>query len=343
VTEVEGHLDALDSPLAAAALRDFADVLTNWYVRRSRDRFWAGTDKDAFDTLFTVLETLARVAAPLAPLVTEEIWKGLTGGRSVHLADWPDASAFPADDALVDAMDAVRAIASSGLALRKATGLRVRLPLARLTVVAPDTAGLEPFRAILGDELNVKDVALTPLTEESLGEWGVTRKLTVNARAAGPRIGKQVQQVIPAAKKGEWEARGENVVVGGIELLPGEFTLELAVADPSAAISFVGDGGFVLLDTATTPELEAEGLARDVVRAVQQARRTAGLDVGDRVVTTLVVEPGSAAAIEAHRELIAGETLTTELVVDVQDDVAARDGKVAVGSGAAVTVEVRRA
>ncbi|QNE43108.1 isoleucine--tRNA ligase [Frigoribacterium sp. NBH87] len=343
VTEVEGHLDALDSPLAAAALRDFADVLTNWYVRRSRDRFWAGTDHDAFDTLYTVLETLTRVAAPLAPLVTEEIWKGLTGGRSVHLADWPDASAFPADDALVDAMDAVRAIASSGLALRKATGLRVRLPLARLTVVAPDTAGLEPFRAILRDELNVKDVVLTALTEESLGEWGVTRKLTVNARAAGPRIGKQVQQVIPAAKKGDWEARGETVVVGGVELLPGEFTLELAVADPSAAIAFVGDGGFVLLDTATTPELEAEGLARDVVRAVQQARKAAGLDVGDRVVTTLVVEPGSAAAIEAHRALIAGETLTTELVVDVQDDVATRDERVAVGSGAAVTVEVRRA
>ena len=343
VTEVEGHLDALDSPLAAAALRDFADVLTNWYVRRSRDRFWAGTDHDAFDTLYTVLETLTRVAAPLAPLVTEEIWKGLTGGRSVHLADWPDASAFPADDALVDAMDAVRAIASSGLALRKATGLRVRLPLARLTVVAPDTAGLEPFRAILRDELNVKDVVLTALTEESLGEWGVTRKLTVNARAAGPRIGKQVQQVIPAAKKGDWEARGETVVVGGVELLPGEFTLELAVADPSAAIAFVGDGGFVLLDTATTPELEAEGLARDVVRAVQQARKAAGLDVGDRVVTTLVVEPGSAAAIEVHRALIAGETLTTELVVDVQDDVATRDERVAVGSGAAVTVEVRRA
>jgi len=343
VAEVEGHLDALDSPLAAAALRDFADVLTNWYVRRSRDRFWSGTDRDAFDTLYTVLETVARVAAPLAPLVTEEIWKGLTGGRSVHLTDWPDASAFPADDALVDAMDAVRDIASAGLALRKATGLRVRLPLARLTVVAPDPAGLEPFSGILRDELNVKSVDLTPLTEESLGAWGVTRKLTVNARAAGPRIGKQVQQVIPAAKKGDWEPRGENVVVGGVELVPGEFTLELAVADPSAAISFVGDGGFVLLDTATTPELEAEGLARDVVRAVQQARKTAGLDVGDRIVTTLVVEPASQAAIEAHRELIASETLTTELVVDVQEDVAQRDEKVAVGSGAAVTVEVQRA
>jgi isoleucyl-tRNA synthetase len=343
VEEVQGHLDALDSPLAAAALRDFADVLTNWYVRRSRDRFWAGDDHDASDTLFTVLETVTRVAAPLAPLVSEEVWKGLTGGRSVHLTDWPDASAFPADDALVDAMDAVRSIASAGLALRKSTGLRVRLPLARLTVVVPETTGLDSFREILRDELNVKDVALVPLSEEALGAFGVTRRLRVDARAAGPRIGKQVQQVIPAAKKGDWQPAGENVVVGGVELLPGEFTLELAVADPTAAIGFVGDGGFVLLDTATTPELEAEGLARDVVRAVQQARKEAGLDVGDRVVTTLTTDRAAAEAVEAHRDLITGETLTTELRVELREEAVAPDTAVAVGAGSALTVEVRRA
>ncbi|NQW88523.1 MULTISPECIES: isoleucine--tRNA ligase [unclassified Frigoribacterium] len=345
VTDVEAALDALDTPRATATLRDFADVLTNWYVRRSRDRFWSGDDVDAFDTLFTVLETLTRVAAPLAPLVADEIYKGLTGGRSVHLTDWPDASAFPADDALVAAMDAVRAVASSGLALRKAQGLRVRLPLARLTVVTPDPAGLEAFADIVRDELNVKQVVVTRLTEESLGEYGVTRKLTVNARAAGPRIGKQVQQVIPAAKRGDWQPAGENVVVGGVELLPGEFTLELAVADASSALAFVGDGGFVLLDTATTPELEAEGLARDVVRAVQQARKTADLDVSDRIVTTLTTDAVAAAAVEAHRELISRETLTTELIVDVQEGVGERPEKTVVGSGSgsAVVVEVRRA
>ena len=345
VTDIEAALDALDTPRATATLRDFADVLTNWYVRRSRDRFWSGDDVDAFDTLFTVLETLTRVAAPLAPLVADEIYKGLTGGRSVHLTDWPDASAFPADDALVAAMDAVRAVASSGLALRKAQGLRVRLPLARLTVVTPDPAGLEAFADIVRDELNVKQVVVTRLTEESLGEYGVTRKLTVNARAAGPRIGKQVQQVIPAAKRGDWQPAGENVVVGGVELLPGEFTLELAVADASSALAFVGDGGFVLLDTATTPELEAEGLARDVVRAVQQARKTADLDVSDRIVTTLTTDAVAAAAVEAHRELISRETLTTELIVDVQEGVGERPEKTVVGSGSgsAVVVEVRRA
>jgi isoleucyl-tRNA synthetase len=338
VIDVAKSLEGLDSPLATATLRDFADVLTNWYVRRSRDRFWGGTDRDAFDTLYTVLETLTRVAAPLAPLVTEEIWQGLTGGRSVHLVDWPDASAFPADDALVDAMDRVRDIASSGLALRKATGLRVRLPLASLTVVSPDPAGLEPFRAILSDELNVKSVVFATLTEESLGEYGVSRKLTVNARAAGPRIGKQVQQVIPAAKKGDWQAVGENVVVGGIELEPGEFSLELTVADPSRAISFVGDGGFVMLDTATTPELEAEGLARDVIRAVQQARKAADLDVSDRIRLSLGVDDTAESAVETHRDLIMSETLTTNLEVVLVTGEAA--DAVPVGRGSSVTVQV---
>ncbi|ARC56467.1 Isoleucine--tRNA ligase [Frondihabitans sp. 762G35] len=341
IDDVARDLERLDSPLATSTLRDFADVLTNWYVRRSRGRFWAGSDTAAFDTLYTVLETLTRVAAPLAPLVAEEVWKGLTGGRSVHLEDWPDSSLFPVDDALVDAMDRVREIASSGLALRKSTGHRVRLPLPALTVVSADPDGLAPFQGILADELNVKDVRFATLTEESLGEYGVTRRLTVNARAAGPRIGKQVQQAIPAAKKGDWEARGENVVAGGIELLPGEFSLELTVADASNAIAFTGDGGFVLLDTRTTPALEREGLARDVVRAVQQARRTADLDVSDRIRLALTVDPVAEAAVEEHRDLIMSETLTTALTLTLREGEAPGEA-VEVGSGSKVTVEVQR-
>jgi isoleucyl-tRNA synthetase len=147
VEAVTADLEVLDSTLAAAKLRDFADVLTNWYVRRSRDRFWEGVGEDgsgteAFDTLYTVLETVTRVAAPLLPLVSERIWKDLTGGRSVHLTDWPEAAEFPADDALVDAMDRIRAISSTALSLRKQAGKRVRLPLASLTVVAHDAGAL---------------------------------------------------------------------------------------------------------------------------------------------------------------------------------------------------------
>ncbi|PZE66479.1 isoleucine--tRNA ligase [Curtobacterium sp. MCBD17_021] len=347
VADVTTHLDALDTPLAAQAIRDFADVLTNWYVRRSRDKFWAGAEtsaeaRAAFDTLFTVLETLARVAAPLAPLVTEEVWKGLTGDRSVHLTDWPSADEFPADDALVAAMDRVRDVASKGLALRKATGKRVRLPLATLTLVVPDTAAVEPFSDILRDELNVKRVVLEQQAEESLAQYGIERKLTVNARAAGPRIGKAVQQVIPAAKKGDWTATETGVTVGGIDLVEGEFTLDLTVADTSKAVAFLDGGGFVVLDTVTTPELEAEGIARDVVRAVQQARRDAGLDVSDRIVLTLRADEAAAAAIGVHETLIANETLAGG--VQVVPTVFGQDeDTVAVGDGAKVTVEVQRA
>ena len=306
---VTRHLDALDSPLAAEALRDFADVLTNWYVRRSRDRFW-GEDRDAFDTLYTVLETVARMAAPLLPLVTEEIWRGLTGGRSVHLTDWPDAAALPSDPELVATVDLVREIASAAHALRKARRLRVRLPLPSLTVVGVE-ADLEPYAGVLRDELNVKAFGVA----ESEEGYGITRRLNVNARALGPRLGKEVQHVIAAAKAGDWSVADGLVAAGGVELLPGEYELVLEAADPDAAIAFLPGGGFVVLDTATTPELEAEGTARDLIRQVQDARKAAGLDVSDRIALTLSLPPSEAAAARAHEALIASETLAVAVSI----------------------------
>ena len=313
---VTGHFDSLDSPLAAAALRDFADVLTNWYVRRSRDRFWDGSDTDAFDTLFTVLETLARASAPLLPLVTEEIWQGLTAGRSVHLADWPDAAAFPVDPELVATMDLVREIASAGLSLRKARQLRVRLPLPSLTVVAVEPHALAEYADIIRDELNVKQLRVEALDESSWAEYGITRRLSVNARALGPRLGTQVQAVIGAARTGAWTFDGNAVTVAGISLHPGEFDLVLEAVDPSRAIAFLPDGDFVILDTTVTPELEAEGIARDVVRAVQQARRDAELEVSDRIALRLGADAATLAAVATHADMIRAETLSVALATE---------------------------
>jgi isoleucyl-tRNA synthetase len=320
IEDVTADLDALDSTLAAGKLRDFADVLTNWYVRRSRDRFWEGAGDDgsnteAFDTLFTVLETVTRVAAPLLPLVSERIWQGLTGGRSVHLTDWPDASVFPADDTLIDAMDRIRATGSTVLSLRKQAGLRVRLPLASLTVVGHNAAALAPFEGILRDELNVKAVKLVELQETSASEYGITSKLTVNARAAGPRLGKDVQKAIQAARAGDWSEVDGVVTAGGLELMEGEYDLVLETAqadgESTSALALLPGGGFVLLDTVTTPELEAEGLARDVIRAVQDTRKAAGLEVSDRIRLDLIFfDDRDAAAIDLAREVdIAAETL----------------------------------
>jgi isoleucyl-tRNA synthetase len=347
IEDVTTDLDALDSTMAAAKLRDFADVLTNWYVRRSRDRFWAGVGADggnseAFDTLYTVLETFTRVAAPLLPLISERIWQGLTGGRSVHLENWPDAASFPADDALVAAMDQVRAISGAALSLRKQSGLRVRLPLAKLTVVASATADLAEFAAIVREELNVKAVEFVELAEDSAAAYGITSKLTVNARAAGPRLGKGVQQVIQAARNGDWSELDGVVTAGGVELVAGEYELVLETASGGAdqALALLPGGGFVLLDTATTAELEAEGLARDVIRAVQDARKAAGLEVSDRIRLTLGVSEDGLAAVRQHAELIAGETLASNVSVG---GVAEGAALLQLAGGAAVAIEVEKA
>ncbi len=322
------QMDAYDIAGACQSLRDHLDVLTNWYVRRSRERFWAtggatADTRDAFDTLYTALEVLTRLAAPLLPLVTEEIWRGLTGGRSVHLSDWPvdaeDSCPLPTDADLVAAMDSARAVASAALGLRKAAGLRVRLPLPKLTVVSPDPAALQRFTALVADEVNVAEVALVHLDAAAEHEVGISRRLTVNARAAGPRLGREVQDVIRASKSGDWQESDGAVVCGGVALLEGEYTVETVVADAagtSSAVAVLTDGGFVVLDTTVTPQAEAEGLARDLIRQVQAERRAADLAVGDRILLRLASADAAVVdAVRTHEGLIRSETLAEELTV----------------------------
>ncbi len=335
VRGVAEDLEGLDSTSAAAKLRDFAEALTNWYIRRSRDRFWVGVTDDprsreAFDTLYTVLETLTRVAAPLIPLVSERVWQGLTGGRSVHLEDWPDADVFaPAQD-IRAAMDTVREVSSVANALRKKEGKRVRLPLPKLTVVVPDAESLAQFDGILREELNVKEIGLVPFRAESYEEFGVKERLKINARAAGPRLGKRVQQVIQAANAGEWrwiDGRGFVVTTadGEVDLLSTEAATDTDAsgrpAGEALGILQLRDGsGFVILDTTTTPELEAEGLARDVIRAVQDTRKAAGFDVSDRIRLQLLFSnaaDGDAVAAAFEAADVAGETLAVEHTLQV--------------------------
>jgi len=330
VADVTRQLDDLDIAASCDSTRSFLEVLSNWYIRRSRDRFWDGesdASRAAFDTLFTVLETTTRVMAPLLPLTTEEIWRGLTGGRSVHLTTFPTLPELvegpPLD--LVAAMDRVREVCSTGLGLRKAENLRVRLPLSSLTVVADGSEALRPFGDLITDELNVKKLVLTDQNASNADSFGVRQVLQVNARAAGPRLGRQVQAVIKASKAGDWSVEDSGAVrAGGIELLEGEFSLQTVVADADPndrrAVAMLPGSGFVILDVAVTPELAAEGLARDVVRAVQQARRDAGLDVGDRIRLILAGDAPVRAAVQTHAELIRAETLTANLEVVADGD-----------------------
>jgi isoleucyl-tRNA synthetase len=341
VEQATAALDAYDIAGACALVREHLDVLTNWYVRTQRDRFWA-EDDDAFDSLWTALEVLTRVMAPLAPMVAEEVWRGLTGGRSVHLADWP-ADVAPAEPGLTAAIDEVRAAVSTALGLRKAHQVRVRQPLRSLVLAATDPAAVEPYADLLARELNVKSVELVADDEAAAERFGISRRLAVNARAAGPRLGRAVQGVIRAAKDGAWREDADGTVVvtvdgADVPLEPAEYELTTVVATGGgdgeagevAAAVLPGGAGFVVLDLALDDELRAEGHARDAIRVVQDARKAAGLNVSDRIELALAVPADQVAAVEAHRAFVARETLATSLTV-------------VVGEGGEAVASVRRA
>ncbi|CAA9210864.1 MAG: Isoleucyl-tRNA synthetase [uncultured Acidimicrobiales bacterium] len=337
VQQATTALDAHDLPGACWEVSRFLDALNNWYVRRSRDRLWAG-DEAAVDTLFTVLHTLLRVTAPLMPLTVEHLWASLVpGAASVHLQSWPRSGELPVDPGLVEAMDRVRDVCSAGHAIRKGhvPVLRTRLPLPAVTVAGAGTDALEPFRTLIAEELNVRDVRLTGTVDEA-GEL----VLTVNPRVAGPRLGKQVQEVIRAARSGDWSRDGETVAVGGVALEPGEFELRLLPRDETTSRALPGDDAVVALDVAVTAELEAEGVARDVVRLVQEARRAAGLDVRDRIVLRLQVPPSARHAVESNRSVIAREVLAEE--VGMVEDAGAEAIEAELASHGSVRISLRR-
>ena len=304
-------MDQYDIFNACQQVRTFLDVLTNWYIRRSRDRFWKG-DKEAIDTLHTVLQVLTRIAAPLLPLTTEKIYKELTGSRSVHLEDWPDASIVPSDDELETVMDQVRDVCSTTLSLRKVHSRRVRLPLGELTVASPLANKLQSFISIITDEVNVHKVTLT--TE--LGQVA-KHELQLIPAALGPRLGANTQKVIVAVKKGDWSINGDEVIAGGVALEPHEFQVKLVAAagdTETIASAALADGqGIVLLNIELTDALLAEGAARDIVRMVQQARREAGLAVSDRIVLTLGLPESLQSQVSQFETYIASETLAQRI------------------------------
>jgi isoleucyl-tRNA synthetase len=364
VEDVTAAMDTYDLAGATGHISSFLDALTNWYVRRSRDRFWrpvnAGAtpstpgvggappdDKqDAYDTLHTVLEVLCRVAAPFLPFLTEAVYRGLTGQRSVHLEAWPDADELPSDPDLVEAMDLAREVCSAGHSIRKAAGRRARLPLSSLTVAAPGASRLLAYADLIADEVNVQQVKLV----ETVGELAET-VLNLIPAALGPRLGARTQHVIAATRRGDWSRLSDGTVeAGGVQLEQGEFELRLRPSDPGSSRTLPGEVGIVALDLETTAELEAEGLARDVIRFVQRARRDAGLKVTDRIRLWIGLPDASAAVVEQWRAHIAAQVLATEIEIAALAEVQAQTTKpddvfTAVGelsNGDVVVVRIRR-
>jgi isoleucyl-tRNA synthetase len=320
--DLTAALDICDIPGACDELRRFTEALTNWYVRRSRQRFW-DEDPDAIDTLHTVLEVTSRLAAPLLPLTTEVIWRGVTGERSVHLTDWPESGDVPADPQLVADMDLVREVASAASSLRKAKKLRVRLPLPKLTVAVDDPVRLAPFTELIADELNVKNVELT----DDIAAYG-RFEVNVNARVAGPRLGKDVQAAIKAVKAGEAVVNEDGTLTAGPAVLqPDEFSSKLVAAGPEWTAALPDGAGLVVLDGTVTPELEAEGWAKDRIRELQELRKSTGLDVSDRISVVMAVPSERADWARAHQDMIAREILATDFqLAEPADGVEIGDG-----------------
>ena len=311
VENLQARLDVYDLPGAYAVVPSFIEALNNWYIRRSRARFWReGLDADkgdAYDTLYTVLTITCRALAPLLPFVTERIYRNLSGEESVHLRDWPELEGVQ-DPELVRNMDCIREVCASAMSLREAKHLRVRLPLRTLTVTHPRHAELAEYSVLVAEEANVKNVQF-----ESNALSLADRQLKINAKI-GQRIGGKIKVVLAAAKSGEWTLRSDgNVEIAGMVLQPGDFTLRLVAKDGLDSATFDSGAGMVVLDTRPDAALISEGLARDFVRLVQQSRKDGKLNVTDRINVYAGVPEDVANAIQTHADFVRKETLTREI------------------------------
>ncbi|EID79782.1 isoleucine--tRNA ligase [Rhodococcus opacus] len=315
---VDERLENYDTAGAGRLLGDFVDDLSNWYVRRSRQRFWEG-DQDALSTLYECLDVLTRLLAPIVPFITEEVWQrvirpGATGAaESVHLADWPLVDVALMGTMLSEQVRTARAAVEAGRAARKASKVRIRQPLARAFVGLPPGSALP--RALLDDiaeELNVK--MLDPL--ESAGAM-VDVDVKPNFRVLGKRYGKRTQAIAnaihgvePQRIVAELRERGTTTVE--FEGTSVEVTVEEVIVTEVPRSGWVVEtqrGVTIALDTDVTPELAVEGTARDVIRVVQRARRAAELDISDRVRLAIAGPESILAAVKAHQAFVAHETL----------------------------------
>jgi isoleucyl-tRNA synthetase len=322
VERVIERMEDYDTTFAGRAIAELVDDLSNWYVRRSRRRFWDG-DPAAFETLQTCLVTIAKLLAPLTPFVADEIYENIDGSEpSVHLCDFPEAG--ERDEELEWQMRVARDAVELGRAARAQARVKVRQPLREAVVVAADRerAAIERFEALVLGELNVKSLRYVSEADE-LGRFEVKP----NYRALGPRFGKQMPQVaaaIGSLDPGRLRAGGRvgiNIDGQDYEIGPDEVQI---VLQPLEGYQVERSGTHaVALNLELDDDLRREALAREVVHAVQAARRSAGLRVEDRIELTLGGDDELLEATRAHEDYVAGETLATSVSYDGADGDAA--------------------
>ncbi|MBA3689370.1 MAG: isoleucine--tRNA ligase [Chloroflexi bacterium] len=333
VGDVRRALDAYDAARAARAIEGFVEDLSNWYVRRNRRRFWKGVLDDdkraAYATLHEVLATVVRLLAPFVPHLADAIWGNLVvavdpaASDSVHLTAYPDRSPGRAQPEIDAAVSLAREVVSLGRTARVASGLKTRQPLATVRVklpasakgqLSPDPATAAELQAEILDELNAKSLEVLTDASELVG-----RTLYPLLPVIGPRHGADVARIMAAARSGDWKLLdGGGAEAGGVLLASDEFELT-ARARPGHEVAEAGDL-LVALDTQLTSALQAEGLAREVAHRLQGLRKTAGLEVSDRVVASIEGEPALVAQLVPHRDRLADEILAVSLKLGGETD-----------------------
>jgi isoleucyl-tRNA synthetase len=317
-TEVTDALEGFDALTAANRVAQLIDDLSNWYVRRSRPRFWKSSDPLAHATLHHCLVRTAQLLAPFTPFLADELWGALTDELSVHAADWPSvpppggAGAATGDAALAAEMAAARSLVALGRAARTDAKVRTRQPLRRALLLHPGVTLSDEVRAEIADELNVRVLE----DVDTLGSL-VTWTVVPNFRALGPRLGPKVNEVKAAlasadgsALQRSLEADGQ-VEVAGVVLGPDDVQVR---AEGHGDFALAQEGPWaVALDLELDDELRVEGMARELVRVVNDLRKERGFAIADRVAVTIAGGGRVAAAVTAHGALIAGEVLATSL------------------------------
>ena len=324
VTEVTAALEGFDALRGATRLARFVDDLSNWYVRRSRPRFWKASDPQAHATLHHALVVTAQLLAPFCPFLADELYVALTGETSVHLSDWPEPVGT-ADAELSAQMAAARRLVALGRAARTDAKVKVRQPLPRALVLHPGITLGPDVVGEIASELNVKVIDDVD-TLSGLMSWTVVP----NFRALGPRLGPRVNEVKAALAAADGSALQAQLEADGFIEVAGERLTADDVEVRAArheAFALAEEGGWaVALDLELDDDLRREGLAREVVRSLNDLRKDIGLAVSDRVAVTVVAEGPVGESVSRHRDYVAAEILAVELAVEPPDAGSAADG-----------------
>ena len=317
--DVKDYLSNYDITGACGVISEFIDTLNNWYIRRSRNRFWAKADTasatDAYDTLYTVLNILLKIIAPLSPLVSEKLFMNLNDGKSVHLEDWPDVSGIEPNDKLIEEMDIIRKVVSTSLSIRKINKIRVRQPLNMLKIQSDEGEWIENYFELIKEEVNIKNINIEKIknSENSV-------QLKINPRMLGPRIGKKVQECIQLAKAGKWKEENGVVIVGDFELEEGEYDIETMINDDPSSQLIEGTNFIIELDLSIDEVLRKEGITRDLIRAVQNTRREKGLDVSDFIRINISGDKDLIDSVNQNLEFFKNQILAKEVIFDGKDN-----------------------